>query len=59
MAVYTHCCRAQPLRQLGVLVFNIYAQIQPFELTLTYTQQPLQFTNRWRQQQNVIRIKNN
>jgi len=22
MAVYTHCCRAQPLRQLGFLVYN-------------------------------------
>ena len=21
MAVYTHCCRAQPLRQLGFLVY--------------------------------------
>jgi len=23
MAVYTHCCRAQPLRQLGFLVYII------------------------------------
>ena len=31
MAVYTHCCRAQPLRQLGFLVkiYSVRQKISP------------------------------
>jgi len=32
MAVYTHCCRAQPLRQLGFLVLHVTTSKNVFKM---------------------------
>jgi len=41
MAIYTHCCRAQPLRQLGFLVHCVGVDVAvskfgPLEVNLTH-----------------------